>query len=134
MLPAQFFNKVDMSHLPEEELCSPESFLAAARKITYKPGFDIAWSLCDDNRILRMKCLISVCDPVTLKPTKVEGTKQFPIVSSSLSLFLYDVQSTLIDWEVHEMKEWFKYDGQIVEEPHPDNTSLLGHYTYMPRN
>lgn len=105
-------------------------------KVTYKPGWLItafdhrqmhpnkneSHSFYDMNRIyLRVLCM---------QPDTITGRNMEIVNHTSLSVFdlsnlkdeqvvEYFITRAIREMELHEMDEWFKYDGTHVRDPHP---------------
>ena len=122
----------------EVELYSVDEVLEAVRKITYKPDWTIDWSrpIAGNeefaSKAIVMLCIIPVLDPQTRERIILHVSKEFPLYYPVLlSSLLYNIRCSLIDWEVHEMQEWFKWDGENVEDPHLEGSNIIGHVHYF---
>ena len=105
-----------------------EDYLHEVRKITYKPGFAISWGVDSLQQCLCMICNIPVVCPDTGGQTTVTTSRKIPIVPRTLEQFLLEVRWSIMDWEMHEMSEWLKFDGVCVEDPHPNGDHQIKSY------
>ena len=106
------------------------------KRITYKPGWKIKASRLEDG--LRPSVVFVDWNRVTLvvtfKAPDIDDYTKTPILLSVIrsmsdfdlehlsdeQILDYFVRRAIWEAEDHEFKEWFKYDGICVFDPHPE--------------
>jgi hypothetical protein len=106
------------------------------KRITYKPGWKIKASRLEDG--LRPSVVFVDWNRVTLvvtfKAPDIDDYTKTPILLSGIrsmsdfdlehlsdeQILDYFVRRAIWEAEDHEFKEWFKYDGICVFDPHPE--------------
>lgn len=105
------------------------------KKVTYKPGwrFDARTEPVlnyDPHYFYQevqvfVSCLVP--DTETGKDTKLVVHRRFSNCTlrdmKDSQIISYCISSLIREAEMHEMDEWFKFDGSHVVEPHPENNS-----------
>lgn len=99
------------------------------KKVTYKPGWEITadWDGYPYGRIDPFTILLKVACP---QPDTVTGEMTTIHHQMAASVFTiehmkdgdilsYLVARSIHQMEMHEMDEWFKFDGIHVKDPHP---------------
>jgi len=84
-------------------------------RITYKPGWEFFYVSNEWGHQLQIHATVS--HSVTLTPTRFIFSRIIP------SLFCHEA---FLDWvkvilgeaELHELREFFRYDGELVDDPH----------------
>lgn len=90
-------------------------------QVTYKPGWTFELGHCGLGVILTMRAWVP--DSTTPEHRPVEIVSRRPI--DLLSLSRLD-EAGFLDWllcrvmslESHETREWFRYRGELVDDPH----------------
>lgn len=105
-----------------------ERVRSVLQKVTYKPGWVIT---AFDHRTIQEPKNDFFSFHLCLQPDIVSGRQTEIAHHSSLSIFdlanmkddqviTYFVTNAIRDMEMHEMDEWFKFDGFHVRDPHPE--------------
>ena len=93
-------------------------------KISYKDGYKL--SLLDDppyGVLIKLTVVTKDSDTSGASKTSITASSYVPYdVLDRMSVvdFIMYVRKIIIDFEDHDRKEWFKVDGKVVEEPHPE--------------
>lgn len=84
-------------------------------KITYKPG----WSFhhVSDEWGHSLKIMATVPHSETLEPTTFQFVRIIPWMEDEV-MFLRWFKAILMEAEIHELREFLRFDGQLVDDPH----------------
>jgi hypothetical protein len=99
-------------------------------RITYKPGWTILFG--EDRRGAFVQASVSIESDATLDPTR-KTTERTPWKSGKRYLSPHMCRQEIVgavyglfqDAEVHEMREWFRYRGASIYNPHLDPDALV---------
>jgi hypothetical protein len=86
-------------------------------KLTYKPGweFGLGHRAGYDTLVIHA----TVPHSVTLEPVTFSIKRVIPkMIILDQEQFLSWVEDMLAEAEIHEMREFFRYDGVLVDDPH----------------
>jgi hypothetical protein len=85
-------------------------------KLSYKPGWDFAL----EQRAGRDTLVIgaTVQHSETLETVRFQIRRLIPEVIITQEGLLSWVEDMLIEAEIHELREFFRYDGELVDDPH----------------
>lgn len=86
-------------------------------KLTYKPG----WDFTLEQRAGRDTLVIgaTVQHSATLEMVRFQIRRIVPVVAIlTQEAFLSWVEDELAEAEIHEMREFFRYDGKLADDPH----------------
>ena len=92
-------------------------------KLGYKPGWSFAWQKDQYYDVL----IISGLVPDSRDPSRMlafETRRPIPgyLLTAGLNQFLDWVRQLLLEAEYHELREYFRYDGELVNDPHKSST------------
>lgn len=90
------------------------------RKIRYKPGWKFTYKMTDWGPTIDIHA--TVPHSVTLEPTTFLFTRLIPELPGE-DLFKAWVKTVLAEAELHELDEFFRYDGKLVNDPHAPVTA-----------
>ena len=98
--------------------------------ITYKPGWTLL--LNQDRRGVYVQASVSVESDATLDPTR-RSSERLPWKSGKRYLSPHMCRQEIVgavyglfqDAEIHEMREWFRYRGASIYNPHLDPDVLV---------
>lgn len=90
--------------------------------ITYKPTWCI--NLKEDGKGLYVQISATTLDSVTLEPTPWTGGKNYLSEHMCRQEVVGVVFSALEKAELHEMREFFRYKGACIYNPHLDPDAL----------
>jgi hypothetical protein len=86
-------------------------------KLTYKPG----WDFTSERKAGRDTLVIgaTVQHSETLEMVRFRIRRIIPAIAIiSVPVFLSWVYDELAEAEIHELREFFRYDGKLVDDPH----------------
>jgi hypothetical protein len=90
---------------------------AMAAKISYKPGWQF-W-IDDGGRRPRLVIKASVLHSRTLEPIAFEVRRLIPgIAQGNAAVFASWVKDVVEETEIHELREFFRYNGELADDPH----------------
>jgi hypothetical protein len=92
------------------------NFSETISRLSYKPG----WSFSYEHRI-RATLVIhaTVQHSKTLDTVRFDIRRVIPgVASGSTKAFLSWWEDMLIEAEIHEIREFARYDGRLVDDPH----------------
>lgn len=84
-------------------------------KLRYKPGWEFSLRNEEWGPVLDIHA--TVPHSVTLEPTTFLFTRIIPLMTSRTA-FKNWVKTLLLEAEIHEMREFFRFDGELVDDPH----------------
>lgn len=91
-------------------------------KLSYKPGWDFTYDrFCTGTHALVIHATVQHSQ--TLKTVTFQIRRIIPAVAvTTTEAFLSWVQDMLAEAEIHEMREFFRYNGELVDDPHKSTT------------
>lgn len=103
-------------------MLTPATLAELVSRISYKPG----WSFTLDHQDYVLQCdtLTLIIRAQVRDSRNLEQTVEFvmkrtiPEYLTTPSMFLKWVAYTLREAEIHEMREFFRFDGDLVDDPH----------------
>lgn len=100
---------------------SYDQVLEVFNKITYKPGWKFTLLPMPYGFVFILR--VSTTDSRDAsQPIDVVASRQYgPGEISSVELIIKAAGEMIKEIEEHEFREWFKFDGNCVTEPHPDD-------------
>lgn len=113
---------------PATKFYSPTDVLKYLGRITYKPGYKFTYWVDDKNQsTYRQNIVLNLVVPVPdstrkdQKPVTIVFTNRIPfeyLYHNGPNYLLVRVRDFFLEWEKHEMDEWFRLDGEMVRDPH----------------
>ena len=103
-------------------MLSYESLAELVSRISYKPGWsfklgrDGAVFQCDTYTLFIQAQVPDSRDPEQIVEFVMK--RMVPEYLHDEDMFLKWVKHTLTEAEVHEMREFFRFDGELVDDPH----------------
>lgn len=86
-------------------------------EIKYKPGWEFTHQFKEWGHVMDIHA--TVPHAVTLEPMTFLFSRVIPIgVESDEALFLKWAKAILVEAEVHELDEFFRFRGELVNDPH----------------
>lgn len=87
--------------------------------LKYKPGweFSLNWDLIGGFSVLTIKAAVlhsETCEPVTFDIKRLVP----PAERQDAGLFVQWVETLLAEAEIHEMREFLRFYGALVDSPH----------------
>lgn len=85
-------------------------------KLAYKPG----WDFTPERKAGRDTLVIgaTVQHSETLDMVRFRIRRIIPEIIDTQERFLSWVEDELAEAEIHELREFFRYDGKLVDDPH----------------
>lgn len=84
-------------------------------RIKYKPGWAFRYFRDEWGHWLQIRA--TVPHSGTYEPTTFTFNRLIPVLPDT-RLFLSWVKSVLMEAELHELREFFQFDGDLVDDPH----------------
>ena len=85
-------------------------------KLGYKPGWDFSLEHRAGRDVLVIGA--TVRHSITLETVRFSVKRIIPQIAGTLEAFLSWTGDMLAEAEIHEMREFFRYDGELVDDPH----------------
>lgn len=98
--------------------------LAIVSNITYKPTWTINCH-CEPDGELYVQILATTLDSITLQPSTWRGGKHYLSQWMCRQEVVGVVFSAIEKAEMHEMREFFRYKGASIYNPHLDPDALV---------
>lgn len=101
-------------------------------KFTYKPGYKLQFWVDSERKLKRdqsivMNMVIPVPDSTRADHKEVsivftQGVALEHILRGGPDFLGQLVKDFILKWERHEMDEWFRYEGRMLENPHANES------------
>lgn len=90
------------------------------KKLRYKPGWSFHYTPPTyESCFSILRITATVLHSITLEPVEFTIQRLIPFdLMSNVQNFLTWVKSVLAEAEIHEMREFFRYDDELVDNPH----------------
>lgn len=93
----------------------------ATEKLRYKPGWEFLAGIASPGSLnyYTLTITAAVLHSETFEPVTFEIRRVIPHVArSSTDAYISWVGDMLAEAEIHEMREFFRWDGELVDNPH----------------
>lgn len=93
-------------------------------KVTYKPNFRLALHRHPTEPSWEFRVAAQVTDARGFYPTPIQLAARYQLAEDRMAYWdrerLFEwLESCLLKFETHEVREWLKFDGKCVQNPHP---------------